>query len=149
VEMGSPVSRAAVGRLTVIVGTPSGAEAVDSHPGACPIGRRSAALKLVANNIAETESRATERVIWSAAARAELFWRFFMLFLGLPPTRESEPFYAGVRKSVKLFHKFILFLAPLFISQRRAGSPEERPPRREYAHYGRLRAHRRAFLNRR
>jgi len=40
-------------------------------------------LKLEANKIAETDSRATESVIWSAEARAELFWRFFILFLGL------------------------------------------------------------------
>jgi hypothetical protein len=39
-----------------------------------------AALKLEANNIAATESSATEIVIWSAAARTELFWRFFILF---------------------------------------------------------------------
>jgi len=39
-----------------------------------------AALKLDANKIAETAIRATERVIWSAEARAELFWRFFILF---------------------------------------------------------------------
>ena len=45
---------------------------------ACAAG--AAALKLDANKIAETESRATERVIWSAEARAELFWRFFILF---------------------------------------------------------------------
>jgi hypothetical protein len=37
-------------------------------------------LKLDANKIAATASRATERVIWSAEARAELFWRFFILF---------------------------------------------------------------------
>ena len=42
-----------------------------------------AALKLEANKIAATESRATEMVIWSAEARVELFWRFFILFLGL------------------------------------------------------------------
>ena len=46
----------------------------------CAAGAAGAALKLDANNIAEAESRATERVIWSAEARAELFWRFFILF---------------------------------------------------------------------
>jgi hypothetical protein len=39
-----------------------------------------AALKLDANKITAAESRATEMVIWSAEARAELFWRFFILF---------------------------------------------------------------------
>ncbi len=42
-------------------------------------GAGAAALKLEANKIAAMESRATERVIWSAEARAELFWRFFIL----------------------------------------------------------------------
>ena len=37
-----------------------------------------AALKLDANKIAETESRAMESVIWSAEARAELFFGFFI-----------------------------------------------------------------------
>ena len=36
-------------------------------------------MKLEANKIAETESKATERVIWSAEARTELFWSFFIL----------------------------------------------------------------------
>lgn len=40
-----------------------------------------AALKLDANMIAATAMKATERVIWSAEARAELFLRFFILFL--------------------------------------------------------------------
>ena len=47
-----------------------------------------AALKLDANKIAETDSSEIERVIWSAEARAELFWRFFILFLGLAQIRE-------------------------------------------------------------
>jgi len=38
-----------------------------------------AALKLDANRIAETARRATEIVIWSADARAELFRRFFIV----------------------------------------------------------------------
>ena len=53
-------------------------------PGAAP----GAALKLDANKIAETDSRATERVIWSADARAELSCRFFILFLDLAQIRE-------------------------------------------------------------
>jgi len=41
-----------------------------------------AALKLEANKIAEAESKASERVIWSAEARDELFLGVFMcLFL--------------------------------------------------------------------
>jgi hypothetical protein len=39
-----------------------------------------AALKLEASKIAETDITATARVIWSAEARAELLWRFFILF---------------------------------------------------------------------
>ena len=42
-----------------------------------------AALKLDANKIAATESRATDRVIWSAETRAELFLDFFILVVGL------------------------------------------------------------------
>ena len=38
-----------------------------------------AALKLDANNIAETAIRATETVIWSAVARVELLRRFFIV----------------------------------------------------------------------
>jgi hypothetical protein len=45
-------------------------------PGAAGV----AALKLEANKIAAADIRATERVIWSAEARAELFLRFFILF---------------------------------------------------------------------
>ena len=41
-------------------------------------GAGAAALKLDANKIAAMERRATERVIWSAEARAELSWRFFI-----------------------------------------------------------------------
>jgi hypothetical protein len=63
-------------------------------------------LKLVANNIAETESRATERVIWSAEARAELFWRFFILFFlavqngGFLPRNSGAHNYAVIPASV-------------------------------------------------
>jgi hypothetical protein len=55
-------------------------------------GAAGAALKLEANNIAEIESRATERVIWSAEARAELFWRFFILFF---LAVQAASFYSG------------------------------------------------------
>ena len=47
-----------------------------------------AALKLDANKIAKTDSRTTEMVIWSAEARAEVFWCFFIFFLGLAQVRE-------------------------------------------------------------
>ena len=49
------------------------------NPG-CESAADGAALKLEANRIAETASRATDMVIWSAEARAELFWRFFIVF---------------------------------------------------------------------
>jgi hypothetical protein len=67
-----------------------------------------AALKLEANKIAETESRATERVIWSAEARVELLGRFFILFFLVRAAVSTEKphkhvglFCAGARTSVK------------------------------------------------
>jgi hypothetical protein len=94
--MGTEVSRLAVGRETVIGGvgagvgvgpTPSGSGGKKpscAMTSCCGLSDAAgaAALKLDAKRIAETESRTTERVIWSAAARAELFWRFFILFPG-------------------------------------------------------------------
>jgi 3-methyladenine DNA glycosylase AlkD len=48
--------------------------------------------------IAATDIRATERVIWSAEARAELFWRFFILFfLAVQPAVSTQ-------KSTEAFH---------------------------------------------
>jgi hypothetical protein len=87
-------------------------------PGAA--GAAGAALKLEANNIAEIESRATERVIWSAEARAELFWRFFILFFlavqaasfysGTPTLFIPRAFCTGERPTVKnFFHIYQIF----------------------------------------
>ena len=81
-----------------------------------------AALKLDANKIAETDSSATERVIWSTEARVELFWRFFILFfLAFQAVSTRKPrgiparhFCAGLRTNVKIFPKFISFLATFF-----------------------------------
>src|SRR5205814_2046620 len=54
-------------------------------------------LKLEANKIAAMESRARERVIWSAEARAELCWRFFIrFFLGFD--RYGQPSKRGCTK---------------------------------------------------
>ena len=107
--MGTEVSKLAIGRETVI-GTGDGVGVGPGPKGrggknqgcattsACGLPGR-AALKLEAKRIAETESRATERAIWSAAARVELFWRFFILFLGLEKVLKNEnfprAFYAG------------------------------------------------------
>ena len=57
-------------------------------------------MKLDANKIAETDSRTTERVIWSAEARAELFGRFFILcFLAV----QAVSFYPEPQKYVRFF----------------------------------------------
>ena len=70
-------------------------------------------MKLDANKIAEIDIRAPERVIWRADARAELFLRFFILFLGLASNyggsakrlskrrRSRRLFYLGAGKRVK------------------------------------------------
>jgi hypothetical protein len=55
-----------------------------------------AALKLDANKIAATDIRATARVIWSAEARAELFWRFFIfVFLAIRADQRVAVFTQG------------------------------------------------------
>jgi hypothetical protein len=130
--MGTAVSKLAVGRDTVI-GTGVGVGvaittngSAGKNPGCAttsgfglPGAAGAAALKVDAKRIAETDSSTTERVTWSAAARAELFWRFFIFLLGqrgfLRKELSRRTFYAGAWTTVNIFLKVITFVVIVVI----------------------------------
>ena len=66
---------------------------VETKPSACPKAFLVLVGAAMASRIARAESRATERVIWSAEARAELFCRFFIFFVGL--NLQFDPLFYG------------------------------------------------------